>query len=112
MTTLVLAYPPSANRYWRYERGRIHRSDEADTYIRQVQLVCMVQRITPLAGDVCLSVDFFRPAKRGDLDNSLKVLIDALRGFVYFDDKQIREIHAMRLDDKNDPRALVVVTPL
>lgn len=107
---LILGYPPSANRYWRHDRGIIHRSAEAEEYIRGVQLICMAERITPFAGDVCLSVDFHRPAKRGDLDNLLKVTIDALRGFAYLDDKQITEIHAMRHEDKHEPRAVVFVT--
>lgn len=109
MTRLTLPYPPSANIYWRHNRGRIHRSEEADAYIEQVGWLCVNARVQRLEGHVCISVDVYRPARRGDLDNSLKVLIDALRGYAYTDDSQILEIHAMRHDDKKDPRVEVSI---
>jgi crossover junction endodeoxyribonuclease RusA len=112
VTKLILPYPPSANIYWRHNRGRTHRSQEANEYIAQVGWLCVAERIAPIRGNVCLSVDFYRPAKRGDLDNLLKVLIDALRGYAYDDDKQIIELHAGRYDDKNEPRAVVVVSEM
>jgi Holliday junction resolvase RusA-like endonuclease len=53
-----------------------------------------------------LSVTFrvFRPVRRGDLDNRLKISQDALKGICFADDKQIVEIHAYRFDDKANPR--------
>lgn len=112
MTKLVLPYPPSANIYWRHNRGHIHRSNEANKYIGDVVSLCKVAGLAPLGGEICLSLDFYRPAKRGDLDNSLKVLIDSLRGQAYMDDKQIVELHAMRHDDKDDPRVEIVITEI
>jgi len=58
---------------------------------------------------VAVTVRLYRPAKRGDIDNSLKVLLDALQGHVYNDDAQIVELHAYRYDDKRDPRVEVDV---
>lgn len=109
---LTLPYPPSSNRYWRHDRGVIHRSREADQYKQQVGWLCNAGQLEPLAGDLCVSFDFYRPAKRGDLDNLLKITIDALRGFAYEDDKQIIELHAMRHDDKADPRVEVLIQEL
>lgn len=110
MTKLILPFPPSANRYWRHDRGHIHRSDEANAYINAVGWLCKERELAPVSGDVVLTIDIYRPAKRGDLDNTLKVLIDALRGFAYVDDKQVAEIHAKRHEDKENPRAVVRVT--
>lgn len=111
-TRITLPYPPSANVYWRHNRGRIHRSQEAEEYIKQVGLLCMVEHLQPLETHVYLSMDFYRPARRGDLDNLLKVTIDALRGYAYVDDSQITELHAMRYEDKADPRVVVFVKEL
>lgn len=109
---LTLPYPPSANRYWRNVSGRMIRSREANEYKEQVGKHCAGLGMEVFAGDVCVSLDFYRPAKRGDLDNLLKVVFDSLNGWAYADDKQIVEIHAMRHDDKDDPRVEVHVMGL
>lgn len=107
---LTLPYPPSANRYWRHTQGRIVRSREANDYKAQVGWLCNVEGLQPYTGNVSVSIDVYRPAKRGDLDNTMKCLLDALIGYAYLDDKQIVEIHAMRHDDRQDPRVEVVIT--
>lgn len=109
---LILPYPPSANIYWRHNRGRTHRSREADAYIEHVGWICVENALQPATGKVCLSFDFYRPIKRGDIDNLLKVTIDALRGHAYVDDKQVVELHAMLHDDKDNPRAEVTIQVL
>jgi len=106
---LTLPYPPTANLYWRHARGRTYRSKEAAMFIQQAGLIARQACAPQFTGNVSLSVCLFRPAKRGDLDNSLKVLIDALRGITYADDRQITEIHAYRDEDKHNPRAEVVI---
>jgi Holliday junction resolvase RusA-like endonuclease len=59
---------------------------------------------------VALELRFFRPAKRGDLDNLLKVTLDSLNGLVYADDSQVTRILAERREDKLRPRVEVTVT--
>lgn len=108
---ITLPYPPSANRYWRNVNGRMVVSQEAAKFRESVEIECMVAGIRPVDSSVCVSLDFYRPAKRGDLDNLLKVVLDSLIGWAYVDDKQVVEIHAMRHDDKEHPRVEVVVTP-
>ncbi len=109
MITITLPYPPSANRYWRMVKGRIIVSAEAKAYKMRVGLMCAASKLRPLVGDVSLSVEVYRPAKRGDLDNTLKILQDSLRGFAFVDDSQVVEIYARRGDDKDNPRAVVTV---
>jgi Holliday junction resolvase RusA-like endonuclease len=109
---ITLDVPPSANRYWRLVNGRMIRSREANDYKDYVALHCAISGIQPLQGEVCVSVDVYRPAKRGDLDNFLKVAIDSLIGYAYADDSQIVELHAMRHDDKDDPRIEIQVMQL
>ncbi len=107
--TLTLPYPPSANRYWRSFRGRVVKSQEARDYQRTVVHLTAGDALdgfpTLLTGAVGLELNFYRPQRRGDLDNRIKVLVDALQGIAYVDDKQITELHAYLHDDKQNPRA-------
>lgn len=109
--TLTLPYPPSANRYWRSFRGRIVKSKEARDYQRAVGCLANVDAPsgfpTLLTGAVGLQLNFYRPQRRGDLDNRIKVLVDALQGIVYIDDAQVSELHAYLHDDKARPRVEV-----
>lgn len=107
---VTLPFPPSANRYWRTTRdGRTYVSAEAKQFKTHVALLC--SRCRPLEGDVRLTLAFFRPAKRGDLSNRIKILEDALIGFAYADDKQVAHIDAERFEDKANPRVEVMVEP-
>ena len=105
---LILPYPPSANLYWRTTRqGKTYISGQATAYKEEVKLKTAKKGY--LTGDLIFNVNFYRPRKTGDLDNRLKVLIDALKGSVFEDDKQIVEIHAYRFDDKIMPRAEILI---
>lgn len=65
----------------------------------------------PLDGPVVLTCRWYRSRRSGDLDNRLKVLIDALRGYAYVDDKQIIEIHAYRYDHPKNGTVVVTIEP-
>jgi crossover junction endodeoxyribonuclease RusA len=110
----TLPYPPSANAYWRSitinGRGRVVVSKEAKTFKKAVSLA--LAGISPVGGPVCLTATFYRPRKRGDLDNGLKCLCDALKGIAYHDDEQITEIRASRKEDKLNPRVEISVTQI
>lgn len=112
MTKITVDYPPSANRYWRHNRGRIHRSNEANAYRDHVALICQTAGIQPLEGDIKVTLRFFRPAKRGDLDNCFKQVFDSLEGHAYLNDSQIAAIDATRDDDKHCPRVEIDITQL
>ena len=115
---LVLPYPVSANRYWRsfvpkgWTRAVVHLSDDAKAYknavgwiakqagfksptdkpieIGKIILVPPATRMRKAAGS-----DELVEVKNGtvlNLDNALKVTIDALNEIVYVDDEQIKRI--------------------
>jgi crossover junction endodeoxyribonuclease RusA len=107
---LTLPYPPSANNYWRANRGRVHKSTQAKKYIDNVKWITKRQNLTPIEGHVQVQIEVYRPARRGDLDNTLKVLLDALNGLAYADDSQITQIFAKRFEDKANPRVEIMVT--
>lgn len=104
----VIPYPPSANNYWRTTRqGRTYVTHEARDYKATVSSI--LQGLPPTDVDLSVRIHVYRPAKRGDLDNCLKVLLDALKGFVFVDDDQVTHLEAWRHDDKHNPRAEVTV---
>ena len=51
------------------------------------------------------------PAKKPDIDNLLKAVLDALNGKAYHDDNQIVEISAKKLYS-NEPRTVVFISEL
>lgn len=119
---LTLPMPPSANRYWvtfAYisRNGRNPGKPMANTvpsthakeYKQAVADLCRKQKIRRISGEIFLTVRVYRSIRRGDLDNRLKVLIDALKGVAFDDDEQIVRIHAYRHDDKSNPRVEVEI---
>lgn len=106
---LVLPYPPSANHYLRKTRNGVFRTREANEYRSDVGWLCRQLGIEPLAGDVSLVIDVYRPRRSGDIDNVLKVTLDALQGHVYTNDRQVSHIDITRHDDRLNPRVEIVV---
>ena len=99
MIHLSLPEPPSANRYWKVWRGRAVKSKEARAYAELVKYLAIQQRVkAPIHGDVEVTVKWYRQRRAGDLDNRIKILLDAMKGIAFVDDKQIRRIHAERFD--------------
>lgn len=123
---LLLPYPVSANRYWRTvvahrrdgpkkPRALTFVSDEAKNYkARCGWLAKQAGCREPLTGPVELRIALI-PKNRVcmDLDNALKVTIDALKGIVYGDDSQVFRITAERRDpDPTGARLEVEILPL
>lgn len=103
---LTLPEPPSVNRYWRVFRNRAVMSDDARLYKRRVALL---GRRHLQQGPVAVSLRWFRSRRAGDLDNRVKVTLDALNGVLWTDDDQVVELHAYRAEDKANPRMEVTV---
>ena len=97
-----LPYPISANRYWRTFRGMTVRSKEADEYKRTVAHSAFVAGWQAKEGPVAVAITFHpKLTKQGkasetrlDLDNVIKVTLDALNGSAWRDDKQVTRIVA------------------
>ena len=97
---LTLPEPPSANRYWRTFRGRAVKSAEARAFVATVHGLAKAAKIKPITtGPVAVDITWVRGRKAGDLDNRLKIVLDALgKGLCYKDDRQITEITMHRQD--------------
>lgn len=134
MIVLTLPYPVSANRYWRPVRIGAHitivPTKEAKAYCADVAKICADARINaPLTGRIAMAVRLFphrpkdwqtRVRKFGDawsdtvqsidLDNANKVLLDALKGVAFEDDKWVRRLQAERMEpDEHGARAIVAI---
>ena len=100
---IVVGYPVSANRYWRNFAGRMVMSPEAKRYKAMVaDSYRMAGGGEYFDGDVSVELRLHpRITKTGassksrlDLDNCIKVAIDALNRIAYRDDSQIIRIVA------------------
>ena len=102
----TLPFPPSSNRYWRFPRGLGYPivSREARSYKKEAAALAIQQGVHPIFGPVQVRVFAYRPSKRGDLDNMLKIVFDSLKGIAWIDDSQITFLAAGRFDDKENPR--------
>lgn len=117
--TLILPYPVSANRYWRsfvprgHTRALVVVSDEAKAYKAECGWRAKAAGMKPVSGTVYINVRLV-PASRVcmDLDNALKVTLDALKGIAYADDAQVYRIHAERRDPDGQARLEVEVKPM
>lgn len=113
---LTLPYPPSTNRAWRtayvpkLKRAVVYPSKEYTEYKEWLGRMVKIKGMIPLAGPVEMIARLYRPAKRGDLMNPIKVLCDALQGVAYLNDDQIVRAHVEMYDDKDHPRVEVEVT--
>lgn len=105
----VLPVPPSANHYWRNYGGRVVVSNEAREYKGRAGWLAKAAGCYALGGPVGVLLHVHRARRAGDLDNYVKVLLDALRSVAFEDDSQVVELHAYRGDDATDPRVEVRV---
>jgi crossover junction endodeoxyribonuclease RusA len=101
---LTLDYPPSANVYWRSDRGHVHVSQEARQYRNKVGWKCIEDNIPCFDGPIELIVHAYCPQSNSDLGNCEKVLSDALQGHCYTDDVQFQHIELFRHDAKKPKR--------
>ncbi|XIE85589.1 RusA family crossover junction endodeoxyribonuclease [Neisseria meningitidis] len=113
---LILPYPVSANRYWRIWRNRAVRSAEAAAYKKTVRRIAQEAGAMPSEGSVAVRLRLIPKANKDgsanktviDLDNALKVALDALQGIAYHNDRQVRRIVAEYADEPKQGGGLAV----
>ena len=102
MIQIELPFPPSVNRYWRSVKGRVLISKEGREYREKVvwRVRQNMQQHKRSYGDDRLSVlivAYPPDARRRDLDNLPKAVLDALQhAGLYKDDSQIDDLHITR----------------
>ncbi len=58
----------------------------------------------PFKSECEVYIEWFRSRKIGDVDGRIKPILDALEGFVYLNDKQVKRVSCERFEDKIIPR--------
>lgn len=116
IASYTLPMPPSANEYWRSfavkGKVRVVLSAKAKSYKEAVADLAHRLGMKPeVSHGVAVSIKVYRNQASGDLDNRIKVTLDALRGVAFEDDKQVVEIYAQRFEDKGNGRIVISVTP-
>jgi len=107
---MMLPYPISTNRYWRTFRGRTVRSAEANAYKEEVNAIASECLSECLQGCVAVRLvlhprqpkDWAKRLKkdpravlsvaRVDLDNAQKVVLDALQGLAFTNDRNVTDL--------------------
>ena len=111
--SVILPLPPSVNHYYvNTGRGGRALSQEARDYKAAAELAVYRAHLVRYAGPVAVTLHVYRERKAGDLDNRVKLTLDALNGHAWVDDAQVVEIHAYRHDDAANPRVEVEVRPV
>ena len=90
---LTLPVPGSANRIWRMGKGRTYKAKSAKEYTEGA--VWSLHGCPKLLGEVSVDITWFT-ARRSDLDNRIKLLLDALKHVAFGDDADVCELHARR----------------
>ena len=86
---------------------RIIKSDKARSFLRAFQY--QVKQLDPMfEEDVSVTMTIFYATRRPDLDESL--ILDALQGFVYRNDRQVREKHVYWGIDPDRPRVELAIS--
>lgn len=92
-------WPPTANTYWRHNRGRHHIATRGVQYRRYVATTLMLGGFKPLEKErISIYIEAFPPDKRRrDLDNINKALLDSMQyAGLFEDDSQIDDLHIIR----------------
>jgi Holliday junction resolvase RusA-like endonuclease len=110
---LELPYPPSVNHLWRHFRNRTVLSREGREYRRAVRLALAMRSVRPLLGPLAVAIEVYPPdARRRDLDNLHKILLDSMgNGGAYFDDSQIDKLTITRCGKVTGGKVHVQVMP-
>src|SRR5690625_2757815 len=72
-------------------------------------------RQKPVSSDVGISLDIYlKGGNQGDINNYFKSISDSLNKIIYIDDRQVKEMHARKLDCEceSEERVEVVVYEL
>ena len=138
MTSITVTLPPpvSANVYWRTRvvknMAMTYVSAEAKAFKAQVAHVLRAAGLAkPIAGRVAVTLKLYphrpldwktRQRKLGaawddgvrsiDLDNSIKVTLDAMKGVAFDDDVWVRQIAAERMEPDGEARVVVTITAM
>lgn len=112
MRFLLLGNPLPKQRP-RSSKGRFYSPSTPEEQRIAAHLEAQMDYKAPSSEDVSITVRFYRANKRRvDLDNLLKLVLDAANGVIWEDDFSVKQIQARMSIDKNHPRTEMEVVTL
>ena len=90
--------------------SRLIKSNKALAYCDAFQRQTRGMVVTPIDGDVRVTMRIWYASRRPDLDESL--ILDLLQGVAYLNDRQVKEKHIFWGLDRESPRSEIVVEEL
>ena len=91
------------------KRPAIIKSQKARDYVKVFQAQCK-QLDELLEGDLSVTITIHYKSRRPDLDES--VILDCMQGFIYKNDRQVKEKHIYWALDRENPRSEIEISTL
>ena len=92
-------------------KWRLIKSKKARDYVASVQKqVTALDEADQLRAPIAMTANIYYASERPDLDPSL--ILDALQGRIYANDRAVREMHLYHHIDREHPRAVVTLHEL
>ena len=108
LTILGQPYSKSNSRRITFIKGKVRniKSAKALAYVKQAQ--AQLPKLDPLmTGELEMTLHIYYTSQRPDLDETL--ILDLLQGYIYANDRQVRERHCHHHIDKDNPRTEIVI---
>lgn len=106
----VLPLPPSVNHQYIRRRDRVVLTAASRAYYDDVAFELRCHAAPPPRAHFSVTIRMYFPdRRRRDLDNTLKLMLDAIAHALGFDDGNIDELHVYRALDRQRPRAEVLL---
>ncbi|MFQ6061832.1 MAG: RusA family crossover junction endodeoxyribonuclease, partial [Methanosarcinales archaeon] len=84
-------------------------SEEDEQDIKKLIMIQLINKKVPLVKDLKLNLEYhLKTQKHADIDNLIKLTMDALNELCYEDDKQIKELHAKIIYDNKEFTKVII----
>lgn len=110
MRFVLKTIPLPINQTYRRGKNSFYKTREASKAQEDMGWEVKSQyRGKPFEGNLKVSIAFYWPRARRDIDSSVKATLDALTGILWVDDSQITDLVLSKQVDKVDPRLVIEV---
>jgi Holliday junction resolvase RusA-like endonuclease len=115
--TIEIGLPlaPSTNQVYRHravgKRSMMYMTAKGKQFKEDVKMICEGHGIQPIEGWVSVSIWVYFDRRGADLANREKLVMDALQGYAFVDDKWVAELHMHKRYAKGAPSMWVEVSP-
>lgn len=110
MLLITRTIPLPLNQTYRRGKNSFYKTREATEAQEAIGWEVKAQyRGKPLEGKLKVSLRFFWPQPRRDVDSSVKAALDALNGILWKDDNQICDLLISKKMEKKNPRMEIEV---